>query len=163
MGDSSNKSSRDLAIEVFATGLRSGNEDIRRKTVKDLQRYVNVELQEMSVEEISGFMEFFSKHIFEMISSSDVNDKKGGILAIIILVGVEVGNKSIQCSRFANYLRNQLPNDVDLWELTAYAVGRVALASGQLTASYVEYEVKRAIEWLGSERNETKRHGAVSF
>lgn len=160
--DTQNKSGRDMAIEGFAAGLRGRSEDIRQRTFKELQRYVNTDLQEMNVEEIVSFMDSFSKHILDMISSNDVNDKKGGILAIIILVGVEVGNKSIQCSRFANYLRNQLPHDVELMELTAYAKGRVAVASGQLTASYVEHEVKDAIEWLGNEKNETKRHESVS-
>lgn len=156
------KSAKDMVIEGFITGLKGRSEELRIKTAKDLQRYVTSELQETNVEDIVVFMDTFSKHVFEMINSADVNAKKGGILAIIILVAVDVSNLSTHCSRFANYLRNQPSNDVELMELTAFAVGKVAQASGQLTASYVEYEVKRAIEWLGSDKNETKRHGAVS-
>ena len=35
--------------------------------------------------------------------------------------------------------------------------------SGSFTAEYVEFEVKRAFEWLGGEKNEGRRHAAVSF
>jgi FKBP12-rapamycin complex-associated protein len=34
--------------------------------------------------------------------------------------------------------------------------------SGSYTAEYVEFEVKRAFEWLSGERNEGRRHAAVS-
>lgn len=35
--------------------------------------------------------------------------------------------------------------------------------SGSFTAEYVEFEVKRAFEWLGGEKNEGRRHAAVSY
>lgn len=161
--ENASKTSNDL-IESFINGLKSRNEEQRLKTAKDLQHYVNYELQELSTEDINAFIETFNKYIFEMmISNSDINDKKGGILAIVILVGIDVDTQthSIICSRFANYLRNLITHDASLMELAAYAVGKIALESGTLTASYVDYEVKRAIEWLSSERNEAKRLGAV--
>lgn len=48
-------------------------------------------------------------------------------------------------------------------ELTAKAVGRLALASGTFTAEYVEDLVKRSFEWLQGDRNEGRRHAAVSL
>ncbi|RWS10462.1 hypothetical protein B4U79_12736 [Dinothrombium tinctorium] len=157
------KTSKECIIEAFVNGLKSRSDEVRYKTARELQHYVATELPEMSVEDVTLFMDTFNKHIFDMmVTNSDLNDKKGGILAIIILVGVDVGNRSTRCSRFANYLRSTtVPNDTGLMELMAYAVGRVAIASGTLTASYVDYEVKRAIEWLSGDRNESKRHGAV--
>ena len=48
-------------------------------------------------------------------------------------------------------------------EMAAKATGRLAMAGGSFTAEYVEFEVGRALEWLsGENRNEGKRHGAVS-
>lgn len=47
-------------------------------------------------------------------------------------------------------------------ELAAYAIGRLALVSGACTAEYVEFEAKRAFEWLCGDRYEAKRLGAVS-
>ena len=47
-------------------------------------------------------------------------------------------------------------------EMASKAVGRLALASGTYTAEYVEFEVKRSFEWLTGDRQEGKRHAAVS-
>lgn len=38
----------------------------------------------------------------------------------------------------------------------------LAMAGDTFTAEYVEFEVKRALEWLGADRNEGRRHAAVS-
>lgn len=54
-------------------------------------------------------------------------------------------------------------NDIGVMELAAKTVGKLALVSGTYSAQYVEFEVKRAFEWLGGDRHEGKRHAAVSF
>lgn len=124
------------------------------------------------------------------MSSSDVNEKKGGILAIgtlshdlqphmpavcpaalccwcctyvpVSLIGVEGGNAT-RISRFANYLRNLLPSsDPVVMEMASKAMGHLSMAGDTFTAEYVEFEVKRALEWLGADRNEGRRHAAVS-
>jgi FKBP12-rapamycin complex-associated protein len=40
------------------------------------------ELREVSVEDWNSFMDEINKHILEMVTSADINEKKGGILAI---------------------------------------------------------------------------------
>jgi len=80
----------------------------------------------------------------------------------VSLVGLEGGGGNVtRLGRFANYLRSILPHaDVTLTEMTAKAIGQLALAEGTYTAEYVEFEVKRALEWiLGSEN---KKLAAVS-
>ena len=52
-------------------------------------------------------------------------------------------------TRFANYLRIVLPgSDPLITELAAKALGRLATPGGTLTSEFVEFEVKRALEWL---------------
>jgi FKBP12-rapamycin complex-associated protein len=72
--------------------------------------------------------------------------------------------------RFANYLRIVLPgNDPVVTELAARALGKLALPGGPLTLDFVEFEVKRALEWLSGtliynrvgDRNEQRRYAAV--
>lgn len=70
------------SINTFVSGLKSKNEDVRLKTAKELHRYIATELREMSQEDSTKFLDDFNHHIFDMVSSSDINDKKGGILAI---------------------------------------------------------------------------------
>ena len=66
--------------------------------------------------------------------------------------------------RFANYLRGILPcTDNLVTEMTAKAIGCLALAEGAYTAEYVEFEVRRALEWLSTDKNENKRLAAVSY
>jgi hypothetical protein len=43
---------------------------------------VTTELREVPVEDLSSFMDEFNHLIFDMISSHDMNDRKGAILAI---------------------------------------------------------------------------------
>jgi FKBP12-rapamycin complex-associated protein len=45
--------------------------------------------------------------------------------------------------------------------LAAHALGRLAVPGGALTAELVESEVKSALEWLQSERQENRRFAAV--
>ena len=76
---------------------------------------------------------------------------------------MDVGNSTTRITRSANLLRNLLPGaDTGVIELTAKAVARLAISSGLNSAEYVEFEVKRAIEWLGADRNENRRQSAVS-
>lgn len=162
----------------FVSGLKSRQVDVRLKTAKDLQLFVKTELREMPQEEVSAFLDDFNHHILEMVSGSDVNEKKGGILAIGMLMSLkkilqiipvlecliafDVGSTNTRITRFINYLRNLLPsNDVGVMELAARTVGKLSLISGTFTAEYVEFEVKRAFEWLASDRVENKRHAAV--
>ena len=80
----------------------------------------------MNNEDINCFMNEFTPFIFEMISSTDPNERKGGIWAIIIFMSEDIPTRKDQTSRFANFLRNQMATDDELVELVAHAIGRVA-------------------------------------
>lgn len=84
------------------------------------------------------------------------------LFSAVSLMGVEGGNAT-RISRFANYLRNLLPSsDPVVMEMGSKAMGHLSMAGDTFTAEYVEFEVKRALEWLGADRNEGRRHAAVS-
>lgn len=71
-----------IALQQFVANLKSRYEHVRYKAVNDLALYVKSELREATADEINNFLDEFNHHIFEMVSSNDVNEKKGGILAI---------------------------------------------------------------------------------
>lgn len=54
-------------------------------------------------------------------------------------------------------------NDVSVMELVAKAVGRLAQVGGTYAADYVEFEVKKSLEWLSGDRHEGRRHAAVTL
>lgn len=92
-----------------------------------------------------------------------MRNNSGPVLSFSVsLIGVEGGNAT-RISRFANYLRNLLPSsDPVVMEMASKAMGHLSMAGDTFTAEYVEFEVKRALEWLGADRNEGRRHAAVS-
>lgn len=64
--------------------------------------------------------------------------------------GDENANK---VTRFAHYLRRVLPgNDAQVMVLASKALGKLASSGGTLTTDFVEFEVKRALEWLQGNR-----------
>lgn len=64
----------------FVQGLKSRSQ--QNKTAQELLLYVKTELREMPQEELLAFLDEFNHHIFDMISSADNSEKKGGVLAI---------------------------------------------------------------------------------
>lgn len=72
--------SRDNLVTQFVQGLKSRSQ--QNKTAQELLLYVKTELREMPQEELLAFLDEFNHHIFDMISSADNSEKKGGVLAI---------------------------------------------------------------------------------
>lgn len=146
----------------FVEGLKSKSEEVREATVKDLKKYVTRELPEKNPDESSAFADAISRCISDLIFSSDPNDRKCGLCAIIILVPTEIKNKVGITSRFGNYLRNIVSTDVEVMELTAHAIGKVARELSAETAdNYVEAEVNRSLESLSAHKNEGKKQAAL--
>jgi hypothetical protein len=73
--------SRDNQVVThFVHGLKSRSQ--QNKTAQELLLYVKTELREMPQEELLAFLDDFNHSIFDMISSADNTEKKGGVLAI---------------------------------------------------------------------------------
>lgn len=66
----------------FVNGLKSRYRDEQNKAAQKLFLYVKTELREMPQEELVQFFDDFNHHIFDMVSSPDAYEKKGGVLAI---------------------------------------------------------------------------------
>ena len=97
-----------------------------------------------------------------MVTGNDANEKIGGLLALDRLIdfdGVDVAQKT---TRFASYLRSALrSNDNAVLLYAAHSLGRLAKPGGALTAELVESELQSAMEWIQSERQESRRFAAV--
>lgn len=71
--------SKDNTVAQFVQGLKSKSQN---KAAQELLLYVKTELREMSIDEQLAFLDEFNHHIFDMVSSADINEKRGGVLAI---------------------------------------------------------------------------------
>ncbi|KAI9091315.1 armadillo-type protein [Phlyctochytrium arcticum] len=142
--------------------LRSRNDELRLRAANDLRDHVTAVARELSGESFTRFINDVNRRIFELIHSTDNNDKIGGILAIDKLIEFDGEENTTKVTRFANYLRIVLPGtDPQITVLATKALGRLALSGGTLTAEFVEFEVKRALEWLQGDRHEARRYAAV--
>lgn len=75
-------------VAQFVAGLKSRNVDIQIKTARELYHFAKTELREVPQEELTQFLDEFNHQIFEMVSSNDVHEKKGGVLAIGMLSSI---------------------------------------------------------------------------
>ena len=66
----------------YFTSLKSKNEDTRLKAARDLQKYVQIELRELPADRHQAQLDAINSSIYDLITSSEVHEKKGGILAI---------------------------------------------------------------------------------
>ncbi|GAO47492.1 hypothetical protein G7K_1698-t1 [Saitoella complicata NRRL Y-17804] len=152
----------DVLLPKLFSDLKSKNEDARQRSAGELRDYVAATSRELSGEALTRFNNDINRRIFELIHSNDVNEKIGGILAIDRLIDYEGEENTTKITRFANYLRIVLPgNDTQAMILASKALGRLAVPGGTLTAEFVEFEVKKALEWLQGDRHEARRHAAV--
>jgi FKBP12-rapamycin complex-associated protein len=104
-----------------------------------------------------------NRRIFDLVKSEEPHEKLGGIFAMDALVDVECEESPTFITRFANYLRLILPcNNVSTMIMASKVLGHLAQAGGTLTADFVEFEMKRALEGLNAEkRSEHHRLAAV--
>ena len=97
-----------------------------------------------------------------VVMSQEPNDKIGGIIAVEQLISFNGDDSAQKTTKFSSYLRAALrSNDNEVLVYASRALGRLAMPGGALTAELVESEVKSALEWLQSDRQESRRFVAV--
>ncbi len=66
----------------FFAGLKSRSDEVRVREARNLQKFVSTELRELPAETYSKELNEINQSIFALMSSSELHEKKGGILAI---------------------------------------------------------------------------------
>jgi FKBP12-rapamycin complex-associated protein len=114
-------------------------------------------------EKFTEFYNTISQRIAQLVvTGSDGSEKIGGLLALDRLIDFDGVDAAQKTTRFASYLRSALrSNDTAVLIYAARSLGRLAKPGGALTAELVESEIQSALEWLQSERQETRRFAAV--
>ncbi|KAJ3072072.1 phosphatidylinositol kinase- protein kinase tor1 [Podochytrium sp. JEL0797] len=140
------------------------SDEARASVAAEIRHHVAEHAKEVSGEVFAKFMQLeVNKRIFDLIHSAEVFHKLAGIAVIDSLIDFQGEDNTIKTTRFANYLRIVLPgSDPQISNLAAKALGHLAKPGGTLAAEFVEFEVKRALEWLQEpDRNESRRYAAV--
>lgn len=162
-----------LMIESFLMEIKDksklSDEGRRKKAICTLQQNLYQEMPEMSDEERKHFYDTALNTIFDLMVKNAANnpaDIKSGIMLMCILLDAPKSekNKPSILAPFANHLRNVNLSlgDLELIDLIACAVGKIALNSGSSTQDFVYFEISRAIEIICNDRNDiSKRHSAI--
>jgi FKBP12-rapamycin complex-associated protein len=161
--------SRGDTLSHFLHDLRDRDEKVRKKAARDLRVYVEGEAREISSESFTKVMNDLNRRIFDLVNSSDVHCKMGGISIIDELIDVTYEENDTKIFRFANYLRMVFQQstkvataaDERLLQMASKALGHLARAGGTLTADIVEFEVGSSLDSIPCfflERTRTSTH-----
>lgn len=69
-------------MSQFFPGLKSRTDEARLKAARNLQKFVSTELRELPAERYSTVLDEINQNIFALVSSPELHEKKGGVLAI---------------------------------------------------------------------------------
>lgn len=150
-------------IKSIINNLKSKCDEERTKATHQLKNYVINEVQGKPIECAKDTIEEINHQIVKLFrANSETCAKKGGLIAMITLINLDVGDRITQCTKFANVIRDlPVANDISLMELEAYTIGKIAEVSGSLTTKFMDFEVGKAVEWLRTEqidRHSDKKH-----
>ncbi|KAF9952831.1 phosphatidylinositol kinase- protein kinase tor1 [Mortierella alpina] len=137
------------------------NDKARDACTQALREYVSLTTRELSGQDLTKFYGEINSILRALVQSVDSDDKLCGVHIIDSLIGIEDEDNTAQETRYANYLRQLFPSDVPIMTVAARALGKLAQQGGTYTADFVEFELKRAIEWLAGDRQESRRHASV--
>ncbi|KAJ5666232.1 uncharacterized protein N7477_008680, partial [Penicillium maclennaniae] len=152
----------DVTQRLFVE-LKSKNDETRARAAYELYDNVLSVSRDCPAEKFVEFYNAVSQRIAQLVvTGSDANERIGGLLALDHLIDFDGVDAAQKTTRFASYLRSALrSNDNAVLVYAARSLGRLAKPGGALTAELVESEIQSALEWLQSERQESRRFAAV--
>ena len=93
------------SMSLFLRDLKSRDDNVRLLAATDLRQWVIRESRELPAEAFTRFMNDLNRRIFDLVNSSDIHDKLGGVRIIDELIDVPYEENDTKIIRFANYLR----------------------------------------------------------
>ncbi|CAK4717228.1 unnamed protein product, partial [Aphanomyces euteiches] len=139
-------------IAAILSRLQSKEASVREHAAVELHSAVATLARELTSETFARFLSDLTPRLQSLLQSPHLVDQLGGIAAVDALIPVA---SEAQIIRFANYLRSFFVSCEYKAGLRAASLtlGRLASStengiSGTLVAAFVDFEVKRAFEWL---------------
>lgn len=75
-------------VAQFFDGLKSRSDEVRLKAARSLQKYVSTEMRELPTERFSSTLDLINTKVHGLVSSPELHEKKGGVLAIGKLIAL---------------------------------------------------------------------------
>ncbi|KAF2487814.1 TOR1 phosphatidylinositol 3-kinase [Neohortaea acidophila] len=151
------------SLDALFNDLRARSENTRQNAAARLGEQVNSCFRELPPAEFARYYNDVNTRMVALImGGTDTHERTGGLYALNALIDFKGDDAAAKVTKFSNYLKRVLEgNDTSAMVVAAKCLGRLATPGGALTAELVEAEVKHALEWLTSERNENRRFAAV--
>ncbi|KAG5419194.1 TOR1 [Candida metapsilosis] len=156
-----------LALSEIFQGLTSSSDEERQRYAQELFNYLSSIARDLTSEQFNRYNNDINKTIFDLLHRDKTSEVLGGIAALNTLIEFDSGvgkENASKTARFSNYLGSLiLSNDLVIMRQATRTLGRLATLGGNLTGDFVDYEAKRAIEWLQSDsrQHENRRHAAI--
>ncbi|KAJ9051250.1 phosphatidylinositol kinase- protein kinase tor1 [Entomophthora muscae] len=149
------------ALDRVFSELKSRSEETRLKAGEYLKQFFE-DASDLPAANAEVGREI-NRRITDLLKSNEPTEKMGGIIAIDKMIENNSDIGSSQSVRFINFLRPALPcNDTQMMIMASKTLGKLALSGETLTANSIDFEIKRALEWLQApDRFEPRRHAAV--
>lgn len=153
-------------VQIF-NGLKLAKEEERLASANDLRSFLASIARDLTPEQFNRYNNEINRTIFEFLQSKDAAQTFGGIAALNALIEFDSGvgeENATKTARFSNYLSSLiLSNDINIMKQATKTLGKLAMPGGTLTGDFVDFEAKKAIEWLqnDSRQYENRKHAAI--
>lgn len=156
-----------VALNQIFSGLKLQNEEERTRSALELRSFLASIARDLTGEQFNRYNNEINKTIFDLLQSKDASQTLGGIAALNALIDFDSGvgeENATKTARFSNYLSSFiLSSDLKIMKEATKTLGKLATPGGTLTGDFVDFEAKKAIEWLQSDnrQHENRRHAAI--
>lgn len=156
-----------VALNQIFLGLKLAKEDERNRSAIELRTFLASIARDLTPEQFNRYNNEINRTIFDLLQSKDAVHTLGGIAALNALIDFDSGvgeENATKTARFSNYLSSLiLSNDITIMKQATNTLGKLATPGGTLTGDFVDFEAKKAIEWLQSDnrQHENRRHAAI--
>lgn len=156
-----------IALKQIFAGLKLTKEEERSRSAVELRNFLASIARDLTPEQFNRYNNEINRSIFELLRSKDTAQTLGGIAALNALIDFDSGvgeESATKTARFSNYLSSLiLSNDINIMKQATKTLGKLATPGGTLTGDFVDFEAKKAIEWLQSDtrQHENRRHAAI--
>ncbi|KAK3724196.1 phosphatidylinositol kinase-related protein kinase tor1 [Vermiconidia calcicola] len=150
-------------LDTLLAELRARSDTTRQHAATKLLEQVNTAFRELQAPDFTKYYsDINTRMVTLIINGADTHERTGGLYALNALIDFRGDDAAQKVSRFNNLIKRTLEgSDNTAMVVAARCLGKLATPGGALTAELVEAEVKHALEWLTSERNENRRFAAV--
>jgi len=150
-------------LETIFQDVKGRSDTVRQDAAARLGDQVNSAFRELPPAEFNRYYADLQSRMSQLIlNGTDTHERTGGLYVLSSLIDFKGDDAALKVTKFSNYLKRTLEgNDTSAMVVAAKCLGRLAGPGGALTAELVDAEVKHALEWLTSERNENRRFAAV--